>query len=672
MNTPILEGNVHPEQAIERSRDGTTTVCGLLSMIVRVTAATCVVFLADALTAGSLAFVGGSDTRAIAAESEAASAAQAGGRRGARPRVVVNAIGMEFVEIPAGDFLMGSSEDGEEITRAFAGHGRTPEEFADELPRHRVRITKPFLLGRHEVTVGDFRRFVEATGYRTEPERDGAGAWGYDPEAGRCVGSDRRFSWRDPGFPQTPRHPVLNVTWNDAVAFCEWLSKLEGRPCRLPTEAEWEYACRGGSTGRFAFGDDPSSLAKVARTLDPAGRNLRLHVQDVPIEAAGPLPFTVPAGSYAANAFGLHDMHGNVWEWVADWYGEDTYGRGATDDPAGPDRGIRRVRRGGGWNSFPLWARSSFRDWKEPDGRCVNLGFRVAADARMPRAVSRQGTVAIQFVGDIMLDNGPGHAIASGRDPFAACEPLLMDADFTIGNLECVLGRKGDRVLKAYTFRAAIDAERRLKPWFSAVSVANNHALDFGPEGLVETLAILAREGIPQIGGGQTIEECRKPLVLEKDGVRVAILAANEFRAEGYAPTGAAAGVNPLREEDLLADIREASRTADAVIPFVHWGPENTPEPGESQRRLARRMVEAGASAVIGAHPHVTQTVDVHRGAPIIYSLGNFVFDYYPVDPPVWHGWTVKLSITRGKPIDVETRTVELDKEGLPFPLREE
>ena len=295
-----------------------------------------------------------------------------------------------------------------------------------------------------------------------------------------------------------------------------------------------------------------------------------------------------------------------------------------------------------------------------------------AAEDRPQRRPSPAGSLSILFVGDIMLDNGPGHAISAGRDPFAACRELLLDADFTIGNLECVLGNKGKQQLKPYTFRAASDAERYLEPLFSAVSVANNPALDFGSEGLVESLAILAREGIPQIGGGRTLAECRKPLVLRKDGLAVAILAANDFKAEAYAPSDEAAGVNPLREEDLLADIRTAAASADAVIPFLHWGPENTPEPGESQRRTARRLVEGGAAAVIGAHPHVTQTVDLCRGAPIVYSLGNFVFDYYPVDPPVWHGWAVKLSITKGRPVELETRTVVLDKEGLPSPLREE
>ena len=599
----------------------------------------------------------------------AASTALATADEPSPPRTVVNSLGMRLVEIPAGEFLMGSGEDGDELVAAFPEYGRMPADFADELPRRRVTISRPFLLGAHEVTVGDFEQFVAATDYRTEAERDGTGGWGYDRGLGRCIGRDPRFTWRDPGFELSPKHPVLNVSWNDAIAFCEWLTQREGRRYRLPTEAEWEHACRAGATSRYAGGDDPAVTVKAARILDPAGRNVRQHVQDVPIAGGAPLPFPVPVGSYAANAFGLHDMHGNVWEWVADWYGDDFYATGPAVDPTGPATGTRRVRRGGGWNSYPLWARASFRNWNKPDSRCVNLGFRVAADPMPPRTASPAGTMTIVFVGDVMLDNGPGHAIASGRDPFAACAGLLLDADVTIGNLECVLGHGGEQATKAYTFRAAPHAERFLKPYFTAVGTANNHALDYGRDGLVECLAVLASAGIPQFGGGLTAAEARVPLLLERNGVRVAVIGCNAFKAEAYAATADTPGVNPLREAELLADIAAARMRADFVVPFVHWGPENTPQPADWQPPLARAMIDAGAAAVIGAHAHVTQTVDTHRGAPIVYSLGNFVFDYYPVDPPEWTGWVARLSFTKGQPVDLQTRAVVLDAAGIPKPV---
>ena len=123
-----------------------------------------------------------------------------------------------------------------------------------------------------------------------------------------------------------------------------------------------------------------------------------------------------------------------------------------------------------------------------------------------------------------------------------------------------------------------------------------------------------------------------------------------------------------MRAERLDVQRRDARRNdhADVVVPFLHWGREGTPEPEASQRELARRLIDAGASAVIGAHPHVTQTVDVYKGRPIVYSLGNFVFDYYPVDPPVWTGWIVRLAIHRSGETDLETFVIQIDKTGMP------
>ncbi len=279
--------------------------------------------------------------------------------------------------------------------------------------------------------------------------------------------------------------------------------------------------------------------------------------------------------------------------------------------------------------------------------------------------------MSIVFVGDIMLDGGPGHAISSGRDPFAACSQLLADADYSIGNLECVLGKGGERMLKPFSFRGAADSPRFLKKYFSAVSLANNHSGDFGPAGLVELLRILDDVGIPSFGAGRTLADARRPLVLERGGFKVALLGSNGFRALTTAATADRAGSAPLEEEQVLEDIRAARARADAVVPFVHWGPENTPQPRPAQVRLARKMVDAGAAAVIGAHPHVTQTVETIRGVPIVYSLGNFVFDYFPGDPPEWTGWVVKLTFRPGQPVDLTMHSVKLDASGIPHPVVE-
>jgi formylglycine-generating enzyme required for sulfatase activity len=265
------------------------------------------------------------------------------------------------------------------LVASFPSVDHRPEFFDDEYPQHRVRITRPFLLAKTEVTVGQFRQFARAANYRTEAEADGEGGWGYNATSGKCEGRVPIFTWQNPGYPQTDDFPVVNVSYNDALAFCHWLSGTEQRVYRLPTEAEWEYANRAGSGALYATGNTPETLRGSARILDVSRHRDFGHVQELAIEPQDPSAFPLAVGSLQPNRLGLHDMHGNVWEWVADWYGEDYYAQSPANDPRGPNEGEVRVRRGGGWNSFPIWARSSFRNWNTPTSRCLNLGFRVAA-----------------------------------------------------------------------------------------------------------------------------------------------------------------------------------------------------------------------------------------------------------------------------------------------------
>ena len=298
----------------------------------------------------------------------------------AEPRQAVNSIALALVEVPAGEFLMGGVEPAAELVKAFPTYGKTADYFDDEYPRHRVRIRHAFWLGKFEITIRQFREFTDASGYKTEAERDGFGGWGYDPQTGKCSGRHAQFSWRSPGWKTTDDQPVVNVSWHDAVAFCEWLSKKEHRKYRLPTEAEWEYADRAGTATRYSNSNDPAELSKFARVLDLSRHEKFGHVQDLQIAPDDPSAFPEPVGKLAPNHFGLYDMHGNVWEWVSDWYGEHYYSESPVDDPQGPKEGELHVRRGGGWNSFPLWARSSFRNWNTPESRCVNLGFRIVRE----------------------------------------------------------------------------------------------------------------------------------------------------------------------------------------------------------------------------------------------------------------------------------------------------
>jgi formylglycine-generating enzyme required for sulfatase activity len=252
----------------------------------------------------------------------------------------VNSLGMKLAPIQPGEFMMGASA--EEITRH-----KVPD-FArvDETPQHRVRITRPFLMAAHPVTVGQFRQFVQATSYRPD-------------------GGD---GWTKPTFPQTDDHPVVGVTWNDAVAFCKWLSTKERRTYRLPTDAEWEYCCRAGSGTAYPFGEDAGKLREYVWFRANSGGS------------------THPVGKLSANAWGLHDMPGHVWQWVEDWYAPDYYKSSMADDPPGPATGFKmgekpaKVMRGGSFVLDANGCRSAARKGRPADYRMFHAGFRVACD----------------------------------------------------------------------------------------------------------------------------------------------------------------------------------------------------------------------------------------------------------------------------------------------------
>ena len=280
----------------------------------------------------------------------------------------------------------------------------------------------------------------------------------------------------------------------------------------------------------------------------------------------------------------------------------------------------------------------------------------------------RQGVVRMVFVGDVMLDGGPGHVISNGGDPFAEVASLLQDADLAVANLECAIAEKGKAVEKGYNFLALPNCLPVLKRHFSAVSVANNHSGDYGKDGFLSHLEALEGAKLPYFGGGRNEKDARRPLLLTRNGRRIALLAYNDFPPRSFAAGPNTPGIAWLVEADMLADIKaaRAEQHADLVIPYLHWGREETPSPAEEQRQLARKLIDAGADAVIGSHPHVTQTVETYRGRPIIYSLGNFVFDYFPKDPPVWIGWIVQLTFGEPTGVEMKTWSVELDAAGVP------
>jgi formylglycine-generating enzyme required for sulfatase activity len=284
-----------------------------------------------------------------------------------------------MVLIPPGEFMMGSTT--EQAAQASRWDPALKKEAVNsEQPLHRVRITRPVYLSAHEVTRGQFARFIRATGYKTVCERPTGQGIGLDPANGKFV-ADRKYNWRNAGFAQDDTHPVVNVTWRDAMAFCTWLTWQEDRTYRLPTEAEWEYACRAGTATLFSSGDDLAGLAKVANLSDEAAK------QKFPrwraIQARDGFVYSAPVGSFSPNAFELFDMHGNVREWCADWHAADYYTKSPDSDPLGPPSGTTRIFRGGGWTSTAADCRSASRGELKPTGAGINLGFRVAADLPM-------------------------------------------------------------------------------------------------------------------------------------------------------------------------------------------------------------------------------------------------------------------------------------------------
>jgi len=285
---------------------------------------------------------------------------------------------LKMVLIPAGEFLMGSGESAEDtvafLKKTYGDDLADAEWFESEHPQHRVRITKPFYLGTYHVTRGQFRQFVTDTGYKADSERgEKPGAYGWNPNKSDF---NEKYSWRKAGFEQTDEQPVVNVSWNDAKAFCEWLSKKKNKTYRLPTEAEWEYVCRAGTMTRYYSGDDPETLAKVGNVADAAAK-AKFPDWTWTIKASDGYVFTSPVGSFRPNAFGLYDMHGNARQWCADWYGAEYYAKSPADDPTGPDSGDGRVLRGGSWDSGPIDSRSAKRFGLLPVNRYDTAGFRV-------------------------------------------------------------------------------------------------------------------------------------------------------------------------------------------------------------------------------------------------------------------------------------------------------
>lgn len=245
---------------------------------------------------------------------------------------------------------------------------------SSEKPVHEVCVDD-FYIGKYEVTVGEFRKFVDESGYRTEAEwQDGCHSWIGD-------GSEKKIRdhyWGDTGFPQTEMDPVVCVTWNDAYNYIQWLNKKEGRDYRLLTEAEWEYAARsGGKEYEYSWGNgEPAgNVADESAKEALSGLKIWQGYRDG-------FAFTSPVGSFRPNDLGIYDMSGNVYEWVADWQVDDYYSHSPKKNPAGGLRGTEKLLRGGAWDLQPDTARTTSRYWNIAGARAVCMGFRLGHPVR--------------------------------------------------------------------------------------------------------------------------------------------------------------------------------------------------------------------------------------------------------------------------------------------------
>jgi formylglycine-generating enzyme required for sulfatase activity len=279
---------------------------------------------------------------------------------------ITNNIGMKLKLIKPGTFAMGSAK--EEKGR----HDRISDG-SNEGPQHAVEITRAFYMGAYPVTKGQFAAFVRDDVYQTDAEKDGKGSSGWNLATGTWEQNPEN-TWRHPGFTQGEDHPVVDVSWNDATAFCAWLSKKEGKTYELPTEAEWEYACRAGTTTRFWCGDEDGSLQGNANIAD-VSLNEKSPFFTWAVGWDDGYASTSPVGAFKANPWGLSDMHGNVWQWCADGY--RPYQEEFIKDPKGQESSYSCVLRGGCWDVAPCSCRSALRLVDGPADRAVTVGFRV-------------------------------------------------------------------------------------------------------------------------------------------------------------------------------------------------------------------------------------------------------------------------------------------------------
>ena len=278
--------------------------------------------------------------------------------------------------------------------------------------------------------------------------------------------------------------------------------------------------------------------------------------------------------------------------------------------------------------------------------------------------------IRMVFVGDMMLAETVGQYIRRGGNPMQHVAHLFKGADITIGNLETAVGTHGEKAQKPFTFLAHPRVIPLLKRNFSAVSLANNHSVDYGIPAFEAMLDAFDRQGLRYFGGGKNIRSAHEPVVFHVKGKRIAVLGYDIFQPRSFEALHDKAGVAWGEPDFIAQDIARARQhhRADIVITYPHWGWENEKKGNAQQQALAHWMIDSGADAVVGGHPHVTQNVEVYKGKPIFYSLGNFMFNGFN-DKESNTGWVLKLTIGAAGDMDWKIHQVGLNRLGIPTDL---
>jgi len=493
-------------------------------------------------------------------------------------KVHTNSIGMQLVRIPAGEYMMGSlKQEMDWLRLTFKRTWREGHKqwFEDELPLHPVRLTRSFYMGVTEVTVGQFRRFVRETQYKTDAERgDGGMIW--SSKEGRWV-PQKNMRWDSLPWRIADDQPVVFVSWNDARAFCRWLSRKEKRVYRLPTEAEWEMGCRGGLAWvRFPwgnrlpgeadcnFGDGSPKLPESLTTVDDG------------------YEYVSPVGSYKPNALGLHDMAGNVMEWVEDRYDRNYFESSPLEDPKGPSSGTSRLNKGGNWFASPADGRCAFRGFSGPEMSFWNLGFRVVLEETEEERSLVAGT------GDRSVSTDPGAATARGDMPPTEADGmrLFRQAMFAAQQQQWDSALEDlERALKIYEERqdylwaarvkatlAGIYAERERR--YKSKELYTEALAGFRKIGDTQSARlILARLSELETSPGVRVVDLEKGGFAEKAGVVVGDVIIEYAGESGFRVSGFKKLVEDFsRERQVTLSIMNNGEITTAVVPGGYLG----------------------------------------------------------------------------------------------------